>query len=61
MNSDFNQLESHLEELGYAIVASRSDKHPDYGYPLGQILCRSLVEAKEYIEKSEFTDCYIKE
>lgn len=48
-------------EMNWKIVKSRSDKHPEYGYPMGQILCRDIDEANEYIEKSEFKDLYIEE
>lgn len=43
----------------WKIIQSRSDKHPECGYPMGQILCRNVEEAKDYIEKSEFKDLYI--
>lgn len=47
--------------LSYKIVESRSDTHPECGYPMGQILCRSQEEAEDYVAKSEFTDCYIRD
>ena len=47
--------------INLKIVKSRSDSHPEYGYPMGEILCRNLTEAKEHIEKSEFKDCYIED
>lgn len=46
--------------MNWVVVESKSDKHPDFGYPMGQILCRNLDEAKKYIEESEFNDCYIR-
>ena len=49
------------ELINWKIVCSRSDMHPEFGYPLGQILCRNLQEANEYIEKSEYNDLYIKD
>jgi hypothetical protein len=45
--------------VDWKIVASRSDKHPQCGYPMGKVLCRNLEEAEEYIAKSDFEDCYI--
>lgn len=47
--------------LNWKIVSSRSDKHPECGYPLGDVLCRSLEEAQKYIEDSKFTDCYVRD
>lgn len=43
----------------YKVVKSRSDKHPEYGYPLGEILCANLEVAEDYVKNSEFTDCFI--
>jgi hypothetical protein len=43
----------------WKIVKSKSNKHPEAGYPMGEILCFNQKDAEEYIEKSEFTDCYI--
>lgn len=43
----------------WKIVASRSDAHPKHGWPLGQVLCRNLEEAEDFIRNSEFKDCYI--
>jgi hypothetical protein len=45
----------------WKVVESKSDKHPEFGYPMGQVLCRSNEEAEEYIKKSEFTDCLIRD
>lgn len=47
------------EIIDWKIVKSKSDQHPECGYPMGEILCRNLEEAKEYIKKSDFNDCYI--
>jgi hypothetical protein len=47
--------------INWKIVKSRSDKHPECGYPMGQVLCRSQDEANDHIQKSEFNDCYIEE
>lgn len=46
-------------KIDWKIVKSKSDKHPEYSYPMGEILCRSLEEAQEYVKNSEFTDCVI--
>lgn len=43
----------------WKIIKSKSDAHPEFGFPMGEILCKSLKEAEEYIEESEFKDCYI--
>lgn len=48
-----------VNKLNWHIVKSKSDKHPECGYPMGQILCRSLEEAKECLKNSEFKDCFI--
>ena len=45
--------------INWKVVKSSSDKHPKYGYPMGQVLCRTLEEAQEYVKNSEFTDCFI--
>lgn len=45
----------------WKVVTSKSDKHPEFGYPMGQILCKSQKEAEEYVQKSEFKDLEIKE
>lgn len=45
----------------YKVVISKSDKHPEYGYPFGQVLCRSIEDAQKTINESEFTDLEIKE
>lgn len=45
--------------INWKIVQSKSDKHPECGYPMGQILCKSLEEAQEHIKDSEFNDCFI--
>lgn len=44
----------------WLILSSKSDKHPEYGYPMGQILCRSKKEADEHIKNSPFKDIQIK-
>ncbi len=51
-----NQLTS---LINWKIVKSKSDKHPEFGYPMGQILCRTLEEAQEHVKNSEFSDCFI--
>ena len=48
------------ELLNWKVVESRSNSHPDFGFPMGKFLCRSQEEANEYISKSEFKDCFIK-
>lgn len=45
--------------INWKVVQSRSDKHPEHGYPLGELLFTTLEAAKEFVENSEFTDCYI--
>jgi len=45
--------------LNWKVVKSRSDKHPEYGYPMGHVLCRNLEEAEQYVKNSEFNDLYI--
>lgn len=45
----------------WKIVKSKSDKHPEFGYPMGQILFRNLSEAEEYVRNSEFIDCFIED
>jgi hypothetical protein len=52
-------LPSTNTDYKWYVVESRSDKHPEYGFPMGKVLCKSLEEAKEYIEKSEYKDCFI--
>ena len=55
-----NELEKNYEYT-WKVVQSRSDKHPDCGYPMGQVLCRNEEEAQEHIRNSEFKDCYIRD
>ena len=45
----------------WRVIKSASDKHPEFGYPMGQVLCRNLKEAEEYVKNSEFPDCFISE
>lgn len=45
--------------INWKIVKSKSDIHPECGYPMGEVLCRNLEEANEYVKESEFKDCYI--
>ncbi len=45
--------------INWKIVQSKSDKHPEFGYPMGQILCRNLEEAEDHIKNSEFKDSYM--
>ena len=45
--------------IEWKVVSSISDKHPEYGYPMGKILCINLKEAEEYVKESEYNDCYI--
>lgn len=45
----------------WKIVKSKSNEHPHCGYPLGEVLCRNLQEAQDYIKKCEFKDCYIED
>lgn len=47
--------------LNWQIVQSKSDHHPEFGYSMGQVLCRNEREDIEVIEKSEFKDCYTKD
>lgn len=49
------------ELLDWKIVKSKSDKHPKYGYPMGRILCRNMMEAEDFLNNSEFTDCLIED
>lgn len=58
---DHNIADQMTTLLNWKIVESKSDSHPDFGYPMGQILCRSLSDAEEHIEKSEFKDCFIRD
>lgn len=51
-----NQLS---DMVNWQIIKSISDKHPEFGYPMGEILCRSLEEAEEHIKNSEYNDLYI--
>jgi hypothetical protein len=52
----------HLSNLlNWKVVSSRSDKHPEFSYPMGDILFRNEEEAREYIANSEFTDYYMRE
>lgn len=53
--------EQMTELLNWKVVESASDKHPEYGYPMGQLLCRSIEEANEYVEKSEYNDLFIRD
>jgi|GEM_PF-7081943 len=53
--------EKNCEFSNWKVVVSKSDSHPEYGYPMGQILFRSMKEAEEYVKKCEFKDCYIKD
>ena len=45
----------------WKIVKSKSNQHPKYGHPFGEVLCRSLEDANNLIKKSEFKDLYITE
>lgn len=45
--------------IKWKIVQSRSDAHPECGYPFGKVLCRNVKEANEIIEKSEFNDLFV--
>ena len=45
----------------WKVVQSKSDKHPEFGYPMGQVLCRNINEAEDLVNNSEFTDCYIED
>lgn len=57
-----NKISNQISDIiNWRIVKSKSDCHPIYGYPMGQILCRNEEEANEYIEKSEFKDCYLED
>lgn len=47
--------------INWKIVKSHSDKHPEFGYSMGEVLCRSLEEAVEYIKNSEYNDLYIED
>lgn len=54
------EISDHMSDLiNWKIVQSKSDKHPECGYPMGQVLCKSLEEAEEHIKNSEFNDCFI--
>ena len=61
-NLEDKKISNQFESLkNWKIVKSKTDKHPEFGYPMGQVLCRSQDEANDHIEKSEFKDCYIEE
>lgn len=45
----------------WKVIKSKTDKHPDCGYPMGQILCRTKEEAEKFINSSEFKDCIIED
>jgi ribosomal protein L37AE/L43A len=61
-NVEDKQVAQSMETLfNWKIVKSKSDRHPIYGHPMGKILCRNMKEAEEYIEKTEFTDCFIED
>jgi hypothetical protein len=61
-NEEDIKIASQLTDLiNWKIVESKSDKHPECGYPLGKILCRTIEEAEAFIQKSEFNDLYIKD
>lgn len=45
----------------WKVIKSKSDKHPDWGYPVGQILCRNQEEAEKFINSSEFKDCIVED
>lgn len=46
---------------GWKVIKSLSNKHPEYGYPMGQILCRSQADAEKFINSTEFKDCVIED
>jgi len=58
-NPEFMGQSDYIKE--YKVVRSKSDKHPDFGYPMGQILCNNIYVAHEHIKNSEFKDCYIED
>ena len=45
----------------WKILTSISDKHPEIGFPMGEVLCRSTKESQEFIDNSEFKDIIIKD
>jgi hypothetical protein len=50
----------------WKVVQSKSDKHPEFGYPMGQVLCRNINEAEDLVNNSEekfyfFLTCYYDE
>lgn len=47
--------------INWKVVESRSDQHPEYSYPMGQILCRDLKEAEDLLRETEYTDCFIRD
>jgi len=55
-------IAKHMQNMiNWHIVQSKSDKHLECGYPMGQVLCRSKEEAEELCKESEFKDCYFRE
>lgn len=40
----------------WVVVRSKSGKHPEYGYPIGEILCRSLEDVESAIKNSGMDD-----
>ncbi len=59
-NPEDQEIATQLSKiLNWYVVKSKTDSHPDCGYPMGQILCRNLDDANEYIKNSDFDDCFI--
>lgn len=51
-----------VDELkDYKVIISKSNKHPDCGYPFGHVLCRNIEDAQNHIAESEFKDLYIQD
>lgn len=49
-----------FEEMkDWLILLSKSGKHPEYGYPMGEYLCRSQKEVEGVIKQSGMTDAVI--
>jgi hypothetical protein len=46
----------------WMVIKSRSNKHDEFGYPLGEILCKNLKDAKiamDILKITGFSDCVI--
>lgn len=41
------------------IVKSKSNSHPEFGYPHGQILCKGKDALEDHLKTSDFKDLII--